>query len=159
MRKRFLLAMLSVTLVLPIISHASDSSHQATSEQAMATMHGYKDKQRVNKPIVLFASRSEPIVMVQLSSNPSTGYKWYMAKVDDDAIEDITQSFARGEVQGNGGSPMVGVAGTSTWKITLDDDAFDYPQQIRLLLLYKPPGKTVEQMIKQPVFIFTSDGK
>jgi hypothetical protein len=54
---------------------------------------------------------------------------------------------------------MSGVPGTSTWTFTLGDDAFDYPQQIRLLLVNKHPGKTVAQMIKQPVFIFTSEGK
>ena len=162
MLKRVLLAVLSMTVVLPIISHAAYSleGYKITNEQAMAMMPGYKDKRWVNKPIVLFASRSEPIVTVQLSSNPSTGYKWYMAK-GDDVIKTVTQSFTRGEAVSRVGllQRRSGVPGTSTWTFTLGDDAFDYPQQIRLLLVNKHPGKTVAQMIKQPVFIFTSDSK
>ena len=159
MLKRVLLAVLSMTVVLPIISHASDSSQdQRTTEKQAEKPWLEMAKDQIKRPIVLFASRSEPTVTVQLSSNPSTGYKWYMAK-GDDVIKTVTQSFTRGEAVSRDGAVMSGVPGTSTWTFTLGDDAFDYPQQIRLLLVNKHPGKTVAQMIKQPVFIFTSEGK
>ena len=102
-------------------------------------------------PLVFFASATQPVVTVSLNANPSTGYQWYMKDTQSYLIDAVSYTYQQASEK-----PLIGAGGQAVWKLSLDAEAFDFPQRIDVCFLNKGPGTSPDNITKQRVWIFTS---
>ncbi len=118
-----------------------------------APVHTHITQQRMkqNTPRVFYASPNDPVVTITLDANPSTGYQWYVNDIQSYLIDEVSYAFEKAS-----GQPTLGQGGQVTWKLTLDEEAFNFPQRIVVNFIHKGPGTSTENITIQPVWIFTA---
>lgn len=95
-----------------------------------------------NKTAIVVTSET-PQFTIQLPSNPSTGYSWFLREYDSHLITPVSHSFQKQTLD------RVGVPKMETWVFQAKKSAFLVPKQTSLLFVYvrpweaNPPAKTI----------------
>jgi inhibitor of cysteine peptidase len=95
----------------------------------------------------IMLSKSNPVYTLQLASNPTTGYSWYIVSYDDNLLELTSHAFQAPK------KGMIGAGGTEAWKFKATDAAFQAPCFTTIKMIYARPweltaGKYADKDIK-----------
>jgi len=114
-------------LALAISAHAF-----AENEATTASGHEDAEDEMYNsKAIVLDSSHKE--FTVQLPSNPTTGYSWFLKEYDDRYISPVKHQFVAPK------TTRVGAGGMETWTFKATRAAFNVPQMTQISFVYAQP--------------------
>jgi inhibitor of cysteine peptidase len=86
-----------------------------------------------DKPTIALSADSNQF-SIQLKSNPSTGYSWFLKDYDANLIEPIKHEFLT-----NKDKKLIGAPGYQLWTFKVKPAAFIVPQQTRLRFVYVRP--------------------
>ncbi len=83
------------------------------------------------KPIVITAAA--PIFKIKLKSNPSTGFIWQLAEIDDTLIEAVSHEYFSESVAG------VGTGGYDIWTFVASDTILKLPRVTKIKFVSSRP--------------------
>ena len=111
--------------------------HTHAATQVKTSLHYIVHSKQVqlttaNKPI--YVKADNPIVSVTLSSNRTTGYRWFLMKLNRRLIKPVSAVFA-----GPANKKLMGAPGTVTWTFKVKKAAFTVPRIMKVRLLYARP--------------------
>lgn len=82
-----------------------------------------------------------PEFTVNLKSNPTTGYKWYLEELDDTLITAVNSEYKSNQTKNKNNSkqPLVGVGGIQSWTFKVNSSAFNVPRISEISFVYIRP--------------------
>lgn len=93
---------------------------------------------------------SHPQFEIKLSSNPTTGYSWFLQEYNARLLEPVKHVYQAPENK-NG---LVGAPGFERWTFRVKSASFVVPQQTKIRFVYVRPWETADS-VKQQVFTVT----
>lgn len=97
-------------------------------------------------------SVKDPVFVLKLKSNPSTGYTWFLREYDSAIITPVKHEY----VQPNKG--LIGAPGFENWTFKVKPAGFTVPQQTTIRMVYTRPWQSNDSGT-QLVFRITTQGK
>lgn len=94
---------------------------------------------------LITVNASQPEFMIQLKSNPTTGYSWFLTFYNANYIKLIKHQYVHPDTK------LVGAGGVEEWTFRLTDRAFVIPRKLRLQFIYVRPWET-KTVTKTTVF-------
>jgi predicted secreted protein len=79
----------------------------------------------------------KPLFEINLKSNPSTGYKWYLDNLNQQLITSVKQQYKASKPQKN--KPLIGASGIETWTFKVNKIAFNVPRTTTISFKYMRP--------------------
>lgn len=73
----------------------------------------------------------DPAFTIQLKSNPTTGYQWFLQSYDSNLVTVVKHQFQR-----NIDKKLIGAPGYETWDFVLKSNAFVVPQRSMIQFVY-----------------------
>lgn len=98
-----------------------------------------KDVYGEDKTAVMVPS-DHPQVVIQLKSNPTTGYSWFLREYDGNLITPVKHAF-----EPNSNRKLMGAPGYETWTFHVKPAGFKVPQQTTLRFVYTRPWEDSNQ--------------
>jgi predicted secreted protein len=95
---------------------------------------------------------NQPGFIIQLKSNPTTGYSWLLQTYDPKLIKLVQHRYVPPKQM------LVGAGGVEQWEFQLTDAAFIAPQPIFIKLIYRRPWED-QSASKSAVFEITTGEK
>lgn len=96
---------------------------------AVANVNVYTE----NKCAITVAS-VQPQFVIQLNSNPTTGYRWFLQQFAHDLVQPLQHKFIAATDK-----KLIGAPGVERWTFAVLPAAFVVPQQIILSFVYARP--------------------
>ena len=97
----------------------------------------------------IIVTKDQSQFVIQLKSNPTTGYNWFLRDYDAKLITPLKYKY---EAPNN---KIMGASGSDTWTFSVKPTAFIVPQMMQIRFIYTRPWETQEE-VKQLVFwVFT----
>lgn len=124
------LAALTLTTGAVALTGCGESSAQVTSGESTAPATYTQTDTTIQAQV------GETFV-IQLASNPSTGYQWKMTPGGDPGVNLESSKFVQDTQTGTGTEPMVGVGGVENWTLSAVSAGTG-----TLVFDNIPPGKT-----------------
>lgn len=119
---RFKKKFIVVSLLLAIWSLAN-AAIKSSEERAF---YGAADKN-------ILVEASNPTFVIKLKSNPSTGYAWFIREYDSNLLEIVGHEYQPANKK------LIGASGSDFWTFKVKADAFKFPQQTTVSLVYARP--------------------
>lgn len=94
----------------------------------------------------IMVSRAQPVIVLHLKANPSTGYGWFWSR--DANVSTLIAPISMHYVAPKTAVP--GQSGMDVWQFRLDQAAFVVPQVLEIKMLYKRPWE--KQVAETKVF-------
>lgn len=91
-----------------------------------------EDKQNI------LVTADQPTFTIELKSNPTTGYSWFLREYDTDLITAVKHKFQKGQAD------LMGAPGYEVWTFKVKPAAFAVPQQLQLRFIYTRPWQGSE---------------
>src|SRR5205085_1476518 len=85
----------------------------------------------------LMISAAQPEFTLQLKSNPTTGYSWFLREYNESLIVPVKHVF-----QAPQKSTLMGAPGLDLWTFKMKPSAFIVPQQTLIRLVYARPWQS-----------------
>ncbi len=104
---------------------------------------GFADKAK--DPSVVILSANEPQFTIQLPSNPTTGYQWYVTQYDHQLLQLVNYHFQPGNPK------LMGAPGVAIFVFTANPSMFAAPQQTSVQLTYSRAWETAPGQTKTVV--------
>ncbi len=76
---------------------------------------------------------AQPVFVIQLKSNPTTGFLWFLREYDDHLITPIKHSFLPPSKK------LMGAPGFELWTFRMKSAGFTVPQQTTIRMVYARP--------------------
>lgn len=105
-----------------------------------------KPKVYDEKNTAISVSATQPYFMIQLKSNPTTGFSWTMDKLDDKFITLSKHVYLPNKTD------LVGSGGVDVWAFTVKPAAFTAGQKLKLTFTYQRPWEKDVSTAKSVVF-------
>lgn len=88
---------------------------------------------------LIIVDTNQPEFMIQLKSNPTTGYSWFLTFYNAKYIKLVKHRYVRPNTK------LVGASGVEEWSFRVTDRAFIMPRKLKLQFIYVRPweAKTV----------------
>lgn len=92
-------------------------------------------------------SKNQPVFILKLASNPTTGYVWLLKNYDKSLIVPVKHQYQAPNTK------LIGAGGFDLWTFRVKADAFTVPHQTSILMSYARPweadksGKDVEYVV------------
>lgn len=86
----------------------------------------------------IVVTKSQPSFTIQLKSNPSTGYAWFLRDYDHDLLSPVKHEFKSGNKE------LAGAPGAEIWVFKVKPSAFVVPQQSLIRMIYARPWQGAE---------------
>lgn len=102
----------------------------------------------LSKPIHVTAENTE--FTINLQSNPSTGYTWFVAGYSSDLIEPVSETYIAPDKN------MPGAPGIEQWVFRVKAEAFIVPHKLIIKMSYSRPWESRSGQYKR-IRIITSD--
>jgi inhibitor of cysteine peptidase len=118
------------------------------AETSQTEMTPYTD----DKPVVTVIS-SQPVFVVKLKSNPTTGYSWFLREYNSNLLEPLKHSF-----EASTDKKLMGAPGFELWTFRVKNAGFVVPQQTSIRFIYSRPWEVEDASAKQIVFKVTMEG-
>jgi inhibitor of cysteine peptidase len=90
-----------------------------------------------DKPNAMVSAK-QPQFTVELKSNPTTGYSWFLSTYDPSLIAPVKHQFVAPDTK------LVGAAGYQRWVFRVKPAAFVVPHQFTIKFIYARPWDTKE---------------
>lgn len=81
----------------------------------------------------IVVSQSNPIFTIELKSNPTTGYSWFLREYDHDLLMPVKHEFIHQD------KSLVGASGIERWRFKVKPAGFAVPQQSVIRMIYARP--------------------
>lgn len=94
---------------------------------------------------VIKVTAAQPTFIIQLKSNPTTGYAWFLKDYDSSAIKLVQHQYIRPD------NALVGASGVEEWTFQLMPSAFTPSRTFRFEFMYKRPW---ENKTLTPIALF-----
>jgi inhibitor of cysteine peptidase len=91
---------------------------------------------QANESRAIAVDRSQSEFSIELPSNPTTGYHWFLRAVDTDSIQPKNHVFLPPTSQ------LVGAGGKERWAFSIDPKAFAVPRVFILTMEYSRSWET-----------------
>lgn len=78
----------------------------------------------------------QPLFVIQLKSNPTTGYSWFLEPYDHKFIQLVEHWYVPSK------KTLAGAGGTEQWQFQLTKEAFTAPHTLFIKLSYRRPWET-----------------
>ena len=79
-----------------------------------------------------------PQFTIQLKSNPTTGYMWFLREYSTKMITPVKHGFVAPEKK------LIGAPGMEQWTFRVNPDAFLVPQMLTIRMIYTRPWKSTD---------------
>lgn len=89
---------------------------------------------------------AQPYFMIQLKSNPTTGFNWTLGKLDDKLITLVKHEYLPAKAE------LVGSGGVDVWAFTVKQAALMTGQKLKLTFTYQRPWEKDASSAKTVVF-------
>jgi len=99
--------------------------------------------------LAIMVTADKPEFVIKLTSNPTTGYSWYLREYDNNIISPVKHYFGAPTRQ------LVGAVGYELWTLKVKPAGFIVPQQTIVRFVYARPWDAEDQA-KQLVFRVTT---
>ena len=76
---------------------------------------------------------TQPVFILKLKSNPTTGYSWFLREYDASLISPLKHSFQAPDKK------LIGASGFELWTFKLKPQAFVVPHQTMVRMVYMRP--------------------
>lgn len=90
-----------------------------------------------------------PIYTLQLNSNPTTGYSWFLVSYPADLLSITKHEYIPPKTN------MAGAGGYEMWVFTAKPEAFVAPRAIKIQMVYARPWEVNDQMTSQTFYVVT----
>ncbi len=90
------------------------------------------------KPAVM-ATKNQSQFVIQLKSNPTTGYAWFLRDYNGDLIQPVKHEFKPAEDK-----KLMGAPGYELWTFKVKAAGFVVPQQTTVRFVYTRPWEVVD---------------
>lgn len=100
-----------------------------------------------SRPILV--TPADPVVIIRLPANPSTGYQWVLTQYDHKLLEPLKSEYEPSA------KDLIGAPGYSILKFKLKKNAFIVPQHTTVILQYKRPWEKNGDFKQQIIQITT----
>ena len=81
----------------------------------------------------IIVTKSQPEFSIQLKSNPTTGFSWFLREYDDHIIVPVKRTYQKANAK------LIGSSGNEIWIFKVKPEAFAVPQQTTIRLIYARP--------------------
>jgi inhibitor of cysteine peptidase len=105
-----------------------------------------------SKPAVVVTAQ-QPVFVIKLKSNPTTGYSWFLREYNDSGIQAVKHVFVAPTDK-----KLVGEPGYELWTFRVKPAGFVVPQQMMVRFTYTRPWESNDNST-QIVFSVTTSGK
>ncbi len=149
MKKHLLLTSLLLSTTCFAVGLHTAHPNSYASHLARAKVLAAAPKQAITdlaKPVLV--KKGQKTFSVTLKSNPTTGYRWYLARLPARLVKAKSYRFNPPTSQ------LVGAPGSSTWTFKLSKDARKAPRLIKLVFVYARSFDP-KDMTVQKVMVFT----
>lgn len=93
---------------------------------------------------------THPEFIIQLKSNPTTGYSWYLRDYDGNILSPVKHVFVKPNSQ------LMGAPGYERWTFKVKPAGFIVPQQTTLRFIYTRPWQAGENATQLVFHVSTS---
>ncbi len=90
-----------------------------------------------------------PIYTLQLNSNPTTGYSWFLVSYPNDLLNITKHEYIPPKTN------MAGAGGYEVWVFTAKPEAFVAPRALKIQMVYARPWEVNDQMTAQTFYVVT----
>ena len=104
-----------------------------------------EDKQNI------VVTANQPDFSIELKSNPTTGYSWFLREYDANLITAVKHKFQKGDQN------LMGSPGYEIWTFHVKPTAFVVPQQTSIRFIYARPWQGSESST-QVIFHISTQG-
>ena len=101
------------------------------------------------KPIVV--KRSNTVFTIVLSSNPTTGYSWFLKNYDADLIKPLSRKYYPPQTK------LIGAGGYEKWVFAVKEKGFIVPQTTNITLIYTRPWELQGAQVTNFKVVTTND--
>lgn len=101
----------------------------------------------------ILVTADQPEFTIQLKSNPTTGYAWFLREYDLNLIVPVKHKFIKSTDE-----KLMGAPGIEAWTFRVKPAGFTVPQQTTLRLIYTRPWQGSDGST-QLVFRVSTQGK
>ncbi|OAI48578.1 hypothetical protein AYO45_04710 [Gammaproteobacteria bacterium SCGC AG-212-F23] len=98
------------------------------------------------KPVVM-VQRLQPEFVIQLKSNPTTGYSWFLRSYDANLLTPVKHVF-----QATSNKKLIGAPGYELWTFKVKPEAFSVPHQTEIQFVYQRPWEAAGAAGSKTVF-------
>ena len=84
-------------------------------------------------------TKEQPEFTIQLKSNPTTGFSWFLREYDSELVKPLEHHFVKGN------SRLIGSPGMEEWTFRISPQAFAVPHQTVIRFVYARPWEKVPQ--------------
>lgn len=84
-------------------------------------------------------SAQHPQFTIQLKSNPTTGYMWYLREYSTKMLTPLKHDFIAPQKK------LIGASGYEQWTFKVNPEAFIVPQMLTIRMVYTRPWKSTDQ--------------
>lgn len=88
-----------------------------------------------------------PVYALQLNSNPSTGYSWFLVSYPSDLLTISQHTYVPPSTD------RVGAGGYEVWEFTAKPEAFIAPRVMKIQMMYARPWEINDQSTKQTFYL------
>lgn len=109
------------------------------SSALFAQTSGQAEKEDSAKtPSTIEVKKNDPSFVIELRSNPTTGYSWFLGRYDHELIQPVKRVY---EVSNK---KLVGSGGKERWSFRLKPKAFVVPNILTIEMIYARPWSLEE---------------
>lgn len=131
--KRFLMPIVGFLILFNTFTHAATNIYENTANpnetKALSTNKTVYTQDQLN----ITVNVGQPEFTLQLKSNPSTGYTWFLRDYDHTLIEPIRREFKAPNTK------LIGAPGMDFWTFRIKTQAITVPQQTVIRMIYARP--------------------
>lgn len=126
-----ILGFAQTAIVQPTVQHSNQPNKQGLSVVQQ------ENNTYTEKKLSIVVTQNQPQFTLQLISNPSTGYSWFLRGYDPALLQPVKHYY-----QAMNASGMPGAAGFEYWVFKVKPVAFVVPQQFTLRMVYARPWQS-----------------
>lgn len=87
----------------------------------------------VKTPLTIEVKRTDPNFVIELRSNPGTGYSWFLSRYDHELVQPVKKEYEASNKK------LVGSGGKERWFFRLKPKAFIVPNILTIEMVYARP--------------------
>lgn len=130
---RRIIGWLIAGLLFPLVTAAE------TTQKALSV---YPEDKRV-----IMITQDQPMFVIKLKSNPTTGYSWFLRRIDASLIEPVKETFVAPTDK-----HLVGAPGYELWTFRVKPAAFSVPRVTKIRFEYVRPWEPEESKPQEVSF-------
>lgn len=100
----------------------------------------------------VMVTKAQPVFIIKLKSNPTTGYTWQLREYDKSLITPVRHQYVAPD------SKLMGAPGFDLWTFKVKNNAFVVPHRTTIRLVYVRPWEENQNAAEAEFVVTTSDG-